>query len=249
MALTGAAFVGSTVSGVFGMAGGMLLLAIMMLLGLEPLIAVPVHAAVQLVSNGTRTYAHLQHVRWPAVGVFMLAALPGPLWGMRLAAYLDPALVKAILGVLILITVWLPKGRLERLKEGFAFSAAGFLAGSLGVVIGAVGPLVAPFFLRPEYTKRNIIATKAVCQAGVHMLKICAFAGLYPLLLITAAQERHLDFNFAAHLNLIGPMAMVTVGGTYLGKWILSRIPHERFILGYRVLLTVLALRLIISLL
>jgi uncharacterized membrane protein YfcA len=59
----------SVVSGVMGMAGGMLLLAVM-LLRLEPAVAIPVHGVVQLVSNASRAFFLRRQVRWDAVWRF-----------------------------------------------------------------------------------------------------------------------------------------------------------------------------------
>ena len=50
----------SALSAVVGMAGGITLLAIM-LLYMEPLVAIPLHAVVQLVSNGSRSLIHRRH--------------------------------------------------------------------------------------------------------------------------------------------------------------------------------------------
>ncbi len=69
MELGGVAVLTSVVSGVMGMAGGMLLLAVM-LLRLEPAVAIPVHGIVQLVSNGSRAFFLRKHVRWDAVWRF-----------------------------------------------------------------------------------------------------------------------------------------------------------------------------------
>ena len=63
---------------------------------------------------------------------------------------------------------WAPKGGLAQLSERAAFGAAGALAGTLGVVIGATGPIIAPFLLREGWDNEEIIATKATGQAFIH---------------------------------------------------------------------------------
>ena len=64
--LVGAALVGSTLSGFLGMGGGIFLLTVLFLCGLEPALAIPIHALVQLTSNGTRAVLFREHVRWSA---------------------------------------------------------------------------------------------------------------------------------------------------------------------------------------
>ena len=50
--LTLAAFVTAAISGMTGLGGGTILVVILYAAGLAPTVAVPVHASVQLVSNG-----------------------------------------------------------------------------------------------------------------------------------------------------------------------------------------------------
>lgn len=235
------ALVSATVSGIVGMAGGTMLLGAMVVLGMAPDEAVPVHAAVQLVSNFTRTYAHLPTVRWHQFAILAAAALPGPILGLYLLDRLDSDTVRALMGLLILYSVWAPKWGLARLSDTVAFATAGAFAGVLGVVVGAVGPLLAPFFLRDSFKKESLIGTKAICQGYLHVIKLVAFAGLYPV----ALTHRDASFDLTSTWTLILPMALATIVGTYAGKWLLHRMSEARFVQLYKVVLTGLAVRLI----
>ncbi len=232
----------ATLSGVIGMAGGTLLLAIMLFSGLDPWLVVPVHAAVQLVANASRVVAHRHHVRTAAFWVLAGIALPGPLLGLRWLEGLDSTAVRGAMGLMIIMSVWLPKFAFTRLSERGSFAFAGAVGGTIGVIVGAVGPMIAPFFLRPSFSKREVIATKAACQAYLHLLKIAAFSGLYPALLTTRSVPA---FDFAHQATLIIPMGAAAIGGTYVGKWLLTRVSERRFVVLYKLVLTVLALRLI----
>ncbi len=70
-----AAFLTSILSAILGMGGGITLLALMLLF-LEPLVAIPLHATVQLVSNGTRSLAQRRHIQWGILGLYALPLLP-----------------------------------------------------------------------------------------------------------------------------------------------------------------------------
>lgn len=225
------ALVGSTVSGVVGMGGGALLLAIILLLGFDPEIAIPLHAAVQLVSNATRAFAHRNNIRWRIFLWFAVFALPGPVLGMWLLQSLDTPVVIVLLGVAILYAAWAPKWGLGNLPIPAAFGTAGFLCGTLGVVVGAVGPVMAPFYLRDDLTKEQIIATKAMSAGFTHIIKLIAFTAV--------------GFELLDHAKWVLPMAAATIVGTYVGKWLLTRLTETRFRLIYRVILTLLAVRLI----
>lgn len=229
--LTLAALIGATISGIVGMGGGAFLLGVMVVAGLDPSNAIPVHAAVQLVSNATRTWAHRRHIHWKIYLWFAVFALPGPILGMWLLQSLDTPVVIVVLGVAILYAAWAPKWGLGQLPIAPAFAIAGFLCGTLGVIVGAVGPIMAPFYLRDELTKEQIIATKALSAATIHVLKLVAFATV--------------GFEFLKYAGMAVPMALATIIGTYIGKWALQRLTHRHFLLIYRVVLTVLALRLI----
>jgi uncharacterized protein len=241
--LIAAAFAGSVISGLIGMAGGSILLALMLFLGLEPLVVVPLHAAVQLVSNLTRTYAFRSHFRVDCWLALALAAVPGPIVGLWLLQDLDNTTIKAFMGIVVTYAAWAPKWGLKSLKDKPAFFIAGLLAGTFGVIIGAVGPLVAPFFLRGDFKKEAIIGTKAGCQATIHILKLAAFSGLYPVLLATEVP----DFNFIEYLPLIVPMALATILGTYCGKALLRWVSEAHFVWMYKIALTLLGVKLFVG--
>ncbi|MDH3212584.1 MAG: hypothetical protein OEM05_08875, partial [Myxococcales bacterium] len=59
--LCAAALATSVLSAIVGMAGGITLLSVMLLF-LEPLVAIPLHGVIQLVSNATRTAIQRRHV-------------------------------------------------------------------------------------------------------------------------------------------------------------------------------------------
>ncbi len=79
--LTLCAYSTSVVSGVLGLGGGAMLLACILLAGVSPETAIPIHAAVQLVSNGSRVWAHRSNVRWRPFFILVLTALPSPASG------------------------------------------------------------------------------------------------------------------------------------------------------------------------
>ncbi|MGE0708879.1 MAG: TSUP family transporter [Planctomycetota bacterium] len=96
-----AVYLTATLSAIVGMAGGMTLLVVM-LQWLDPMIALPLHGAVQLVSNGARTAIQREHVDWGIVGRFGLLLLPAGYVGLVLARSLDRGLLLAAIGVMVL---------------------------------------------------------------------------------------------------------------------------------------------------
>lgn len=215
-----ASFLAAVVSGVVGMAGGSLLLAALLLLNVPPSSAIPLHAAVQLAANGAHATDLRHHVRVEVLPSFLLAALSGPFFGLLLFRELSPAHLKAPVGVLLLLLAVFPEGAAEgapwpSLPPSASFAPAGFVGGSRGVVVGVVGPLLAPFFLSTGFRKEETVGTKAVCQVALHVLKILAF-GFY-------------GFASGAVLLLLAPLLVSAWVGTRLGRRLLERLSEEVF--------------------
>ena len=172
--LTIAAFVTATISGFLGMGGGMVLLGIMSLL-LPAYMVVPIHGVVQLSSNGTRTLLFIRHVRW---SIFLTYVGPATI-GLIVATFVwsgdKLAWFKPVIGLFILVFLVLRyyKPRLCNVPV-WSFAPLGLVVGFLAIFVGATGPFLAPFFLRDDFKKENVIATKAACQLWLHLAKIPA---------------------------------------------------------------------------
>jgi uncharacterized membrane protein YfcA len=103
----------------------------------------------------------------------------------------------------------------------------------LTIFVGATGPFLAPFFLRDDFDNEQVIATKAVCQTWLHLLKIPAFLAL--------------SFNYTPYAPVLVGLVVAVVGGTYLGKYLLNRISKEHFVFWFQLVLGILAVYLIVS--
>lgn len=233
--LAAVAFATATLSGIIGMGGGMLLLATLFCF-LPHGEAVPAHAAVQLVSNTTRVLGFLSWVDWPTLGRFCLGAVPGAVLGAGILFSLGQpvqrdAPLKLMVGMYILIVALLPKTRgSDRRGKWWDFPVLGAAAGVAGLTIGAVGPLIAPLFTRRGFVKERLVATKAACQAVLHVLKIPAFLWLGSL-------------DYARLGTLTALMILMVIPGTMLGKRLLRRVSEERFDRLYKITLVAAGLK------
>ena len=90
-----AALATSILSAVVGMAGGITLLSVM-LLAVEPLVAIPLHGVVQLVSNSSRAVIQRGHLRWDIIGRFCVFLLPMGFVGLAIAQALPAAPFRTI---------------------------------------------------------------------------------------------------------------------------------------------------------
>ena len=225
------AFLGAGFSAIAGLGGGTFLVAVMFALGLPPPVAVPVHAAVQMVSNGSRTVAYGKFLDRRAWLIFMAGAVVAPFLVAPLVAKADPDWIRLTMGVFLVFVTWAPWIKRIHAEHWGGLVAAGLIAGGLGSVVGATGALIAPFFLREEWTKEGVIGNKAVCQASAHVIKIAAFSAY--------------GLRFWEHLHLVIPMTIAVVVGTFLGKRLGGGLSEAKFKITFKVVLTLLAVKLL----
>jgi uncharacterized membrane protein YfcA len=164
----------ATLSGVLGMAGGLLLMGVLLLV-LPTAVAFVVHGLLQLVANGWRAVLHRRHVQWRVIGWYAVgsvaaAALVGVLsWvPAKAVTYLALGLVPGL--------VWLPRRwlALDVTLPPHAV-AAGVLVTGVNLVAGVSGPLLDVFFVRAELGRHAVVATKAATQALAHLAKVAVY--------------------------------------------------------------------------
>lgn len=230
-AIAAGAFLTATLSGIAGIGGGTILIAIFYALGLAPGVAVPLHAAVQLFANGTRTFAYFRHVEWRATGWFLAGGVPAPFLIAPLVAGADVNWVRLLLAAMILASLLPMRADRALLPAKTSFVLAGVLNGSIGMFVGATGLFVGRLFLRPEWKKETIVGTLALCQALGHLLKILGFASV--------------GFSALSHLDLLLPLAIAVVAGTLAGRWLHDYVSEAAFRRLFTALLLGLSLKLI----
>jgi uncharacterized membrane protein YfcA len=220
----------SSISGVFGMAGGLMLMGALALV-LPVSAAMVTHGAVQIVSNGWRGWLHRRHINWRVVGFYALgSAIAGG--ALALVAYApSKAWVYLLLG-LVPALAWLPKDtlRLDAARAPHAF-ACGLGVTGLNVAAGVAGPLLDIFFIRTELTRHQIVATKAATQVLSHLAKI-AFYGAPFLLASETIGLPPLWFFLAA-----APLAML---GGEIGARVLEAMSDKSFLKWTRGIVTAL---------
>jgi len=213
------------------MAGGVTLLTVM-LLYLEPLTAIPLHGVVQLLSNGSRTWIQRAHVRRAFVWRYALPLLPMGFVGLAIAQQLPDAALKVAIAVFVLVATWAP-GRLllgthpEQIDAGRRFLLLGGVVGVLNVSIGAVGPLIAPFYLNLGLSRFELVGTKAASQTLAHLAKLAVFGAV--------------GFAFAEWWPLLAALGVAVVLGTALGSRLLHRVSEPAFVALYKAVLTAMA--------
>ena len=215
------AFVTATLSGVFGMAGGLMLMGALALV-LPVQAAFVSHGLLQLVANGWRSVLHRKHVRWDIVGWYALASLIAALVVAWLSFTPSKPLLFLLLGLIPGLT-WLPRSWIN-LDASHPLQAflSGLCVTGLNLTAGVAGPLLDIFFVRTELTRHAIVATKATTQVFAHLAKIVVYGA--PLL---AAPKTALPPLWVFVLAVPLSMAGTAVGGVILNR--LSDVNFKRW--------------------
>lgn len=215
LALISVVFLTSMLSGVFGMAGGLVLLWFLLIM-FPAGTAMAVHGVIQLTSNGSRAWLSRRFIVWRIVMLMTLGVLIAA--GLLLLFSYSPnaATVSLFIG-LMPILVWIPKRwfHLDANRTSHALGC-GIAAGSLTIAAGVSGPLIDIFFVRSQMDRRQVVATKAMIQVVAHSIKILFYLG--------AAMA--LSTSEWGIVLLATPFAIF---GTHTGNRILQRLTDANF--------------------
>ncbi len=237
------AFVTSSISAVLGMGGGIILLGIMAVIIPEGYKVIALHGIVQLFSNSTRTYVFRNYIKANLIKQFFFGALIGIslsiiiiimliyYFNVQSANEIKVEVLKPFIGLFIVWYLFLKGPKKARIVNSFV--PVGLIAGLSSIFIGAVGPLIAPFFLIKSFNKENIIANKAAAQMITHLSKIPLFIYFF-------------NMDYTAELNILIPLILAVYIGTNFGKKILNFIPELLFKKLFKITLFIIAIRLIL---
>lgn len=224
----------SALTAMLGFGGGVVLLALL-LLTVDPVIAIPLHAAIQIVSNGTRVVIRRREVDWPIVGYSSLLLLPAGAAAIALVQAAPAAALQTLIAIGIVAATWIP----ERSKRPLpapsrrTWIALSGVIGFLNPLVGATGPLSAPFYRAGTVSRLSFVGTFAGSQTIGHATKIVLFgaAGLMPG-----------DHIAAAAAGIAG-----VIIGTHLGSRVLDAMSEDRFRQLYLIAITAIAMYLLID--
>lgn len=164
-------------SGVFGMAGGLVLIGFLLFVMPVPE-AMALHAITQIASNVWRALLWWRSACWRIVLAYMVGCVIAlGVWSLILFVP-DQAIALLFLGVTPFIGQ-LAARRIalnpESPPQGVFY---GGLCMSLMMLTGVAGPILDQFFLAGNLDRRQIVATKGFCQIFGHGVKLAYFGGI-----------------------------------------------------------------------
>ena len=220
----------SFISGILGMAGGMILMGILLALpGVTLPTAMMLHGITQLASNGTRALLWRRHVHWGVFRGYVIGAL------VALAAFVVVKLVVSkpvalvAMGLTPFLALALPESlHLNVERRGHA-TACGIVCSILALTSGVSGPILDVFFVRSRMTRQSVVATKAMTQSFSHVQKIAYFGAIVSI---------GADAKVVWWIGLM--MIALAFLGTNLSRRVLDRMNDESFRFWTRWTVTVL---------
>jgi uncharacterized membrane protein YfcA len=215
-AISVAVVVTSFISGILGMAGGMILMGVLLALMPVPA-AMMLHGTTQMASNGWRAWLWRREIDWRVLRGTVYGSLVVLGFFAVLQLVAPRPIVYVILGLTPFVSYVLPESlKLNVDRRGHPF-ACGVVCTVLSLLSGVSGPLLDVFFLPSKMNRRQVVATKAASQTIAHLLKIFYFG------MLLSTSHGSIDWPFA--VAMIG----LAVVGTTLSRKVLERMSDHDF--------------------
>lgn len=221
----------STIAGIAAMGGGILLvLALPYFLPVQAVI--PMHGIAQLASNSSRLLFSFNAVVWRFVWKFIIGAVVGSLLMLNLLIEINLELVPLFIASYLLLSLWCaPVNRLLTHIENFY--VIGALQASLGLIVGAPGPMTVNLLYKRLENKDQVIATASLLMGITNINKVMVYGII--------------GFHYLDYSSLIIACILGATLGSYLGTTLRNKIPNAVLMKVLKVLITLMALQTLVS--
>lgn len=210
-------------SGIFGMAGGIILMGILVT-ALPVVQAMVLHGAIQAVANGSRALFLLPHVKWRIIGLHLVGAVVTLAVLARLAVVPNALVVLLILGAIPFVHRGAGRYVALHIEQPGMAVIGGIFTMVFQVLSGVAGPLIDTLYVRSNFDKLTIVATKSATQSLSHMLKVIYFS----VIVVEILAEDGAD-AVALPVWLFAAAAVLAVIGTAAGNKVLRQMPEQQF--------------------
>ena len=224
-------FFTSTIAGIVGVGGGMMLIVILpSFLPLNALI--PIHGLTQVSSNLSRAIFGYKDVQYEVIPKFLLGSAIGIGMFAAVLNLISLEYVPLFIGVYILLSLWSEKFN-EKIKRYESYFLAGFFQTGLSMVVGATGPLTMTLLFKDYEDKNKVVATGAALMSITHILKVFVFM--------------YFGFVFFDYIGVIVAMIIGAITGSWVATKLRDKIDGKKFTMILKVLLSALAIQVIVK--
>ncbi len=113
----------------------------------------------------------------------------------------------------------------------FPFVTLGIFQGSLGMLLGATGPLGSALLLKEKLDKNALVSTNAMIMFISHTVKVALFTMM--------------GFSIVTEIDLVVSLSCAAILGSFCGTRLRIKMNEKLFMRAFRLVLTILALRMI----
>ena len=167
----------SFISGIFGMAGGMILLGVL-LSYFDVATGMIVFSIIQLVANGWRALQWRSYVLWPIFGWYVAGGAVSFTFMWAIALVPDKAMVFLALGLLPFLIEALPASIRPNIERRGVPFFTGVVTTVVQILSGVGGLFLDIFFQKSTLDRKTTNATKAVTQSFSHIIRALYFGSL-----------------------------------------------------------------------
>ena len=205
---------GSFLSGVFGLAGGMVVIGVL-LIYFDVATGMILFSIIQLAANGWRALQWWSFVRWDIIWLYCVGGAVA-FAILRLFEFIpDKALVYLLLGLTPFAVDILPKSWRPDIEwRGVPF-ITGFFTTVIQFLSGVGGLFLDIFFQKSMLDRKTTLATKAIAQSASHVLRLVYFVSLS-------------GFGTLEPVPVAGAVALA-IGGTMLAPYVIERMTDDSF--------------------
>ena len=225
-------FVTSFITSVASVGGGMIMLASLAQY-FSPSSLIPLHALIQLSNNVSRTYLFRKDIVFSIFQPILIGSIFGSLIGIALFSAIPEGIILLLIGLFIIFMVYF-KHSLRNVTKFLPNSLCGILSASIGMLVGANGPVVSAFLATKNLQPKELIGTHGAIMVFQHFFKIIAFISLF-------------NFEILQYLVLIICTTLTGFLGAWFAKIYLEKISKNLFDIALSILLTGLSVLLIIK--
>ncbi|MBD62808.1 MAG: hypothetical protein CMD68_01855 [Gammaproteobacteria bacterium] len=224
-------FLTSLLTSIFSVGGGLIML-VALAQNFSPSILIPLHGAIQLFNNLSRTFVYKEFFKWNLIQNILISTIFGAFAGIILFGSVSEEIIVWIIALTILFFTWAP-------LDNFILSImrndwfCGFISGFAGIFIGANGPLVTAYMRTKNLSPEILVANHGAVMIFQHSIKIILFMYFF-------------SFSLNEYVFFISILAIAGFAGAVLGKILISSISYSSFNIFLKFLLSLLALFLIL---
>ena len=215
LAVIGATIVFSSfLSGVFGMAGGMVLLGVL-LNYFDVATGMILFSIIQLFANGWRALQWRHYVRWPIFGWYVVGAVISFTFMWMIAFVPDKTMVYLALGLMPFVVEVLPASMRPNIEWRGVPLFTGVVTTIIQILAGVGGLFLDIFFQKSTLDRKTTSATKAVAQSFSHIVRAVYFGSLSGI--------------GDVPVWATGPAILLAIAGTSLAPFVVERMTDHGF--------------------